>query len=121
MSETPTAVHYGGRKYLKSSVGLVSTHGAVRVCAFARNLVIARLITPADFGVAATFTMRYSLLEMTSSMGVDKFLIQAEDGNEPRFQGCIHFIQACRGVWNAMWLLLLAGPISELFSVPEVS
>lgn len=107
------------RTYLKSGIGLVSSHGVVQLCAFARNLVIARLLSPADFGVTVLFTMTFSLLEMASNLGADKLLIQAEDGNEPRFQGCIHLIHACRGVWNAVCLLLLAGPISDLFNVPE--
>jgi O-antigen/teichoic acid export membrane protein len=107
-----------GRRFLKSGVGLAFSQAIVQLCAFLRNVFIARLITPADFGIAATFAMTFSLLEIISSLAPDKLLIQAEDGNEPRFLHTTHFLQAWRGLMNGVIILVLAGPVSYLFSVP---
>ena len=45
--------------------------------ALVRNVIIARLISPDDFGIAATFVITVSLFEMISNLAVDQLLVQA--------------------------------------------
>jgi len=106
-------------KFIKSSAGLAFSQGAVQISAFLRNVFLARLISPADFGIGATFTLTVGFLEMMSSMGSDRLLIQAEDGNEPKFQKTIQAVNALRGLMNGAVIFLLAGPVSHLFSIPQ--
>ena len=109
------------RKYLKS--GALLTGGSVvsSVCSFARNIVIARLLSVEDVGIAAIFVITVSLLERMSYIALDRFLVQAADGDDPRVQAVAQAFQAARGVLSAVLLIVLAGPIASLFGVPEVA
>src|SRR3974390_2466706 len=86
---------------------------------FLRNLIIARIITPADFGIAATFAMTVSLVEMVSSIAAETLIIQASDGDEPRLGRTSQSIKAGRGLINGFIMLLLADPVATLFGVPQ--
>ncbi|MBX3177318.1 MAG: oligosaccharide flippase family protein [Candidatus Hydrogenedentes bacterium] len=90
-----------------------------QACSFARNVVVARLLTPEDFGIAATFVIAVSLFEMISNLAVDRLLVQAEDGDDPDFQATAHAFQVVRGIGMALFLFLLAWPFSRLFGIPQ--
>lgn len=45
---------------------------------FIRNIIVARLISTDDFGIASTFFISISLFEMISNLSVDRLLVQAE-------------------------------------------
>jgi O-antigen/teichoic acid export membrane protein len=90
-----------------------------QVCSFGRNIIVARLLTPEDFGVAATLGIVMSLFEMISNLAVDQLLIQAEDGDKPVFQATAHAFQVVRGMGIGLFVFLLAWPLSRLFDIPE--
>jgi O-antigen/teichoic acid export membrane protein len=93
----------------------------VQGLSFLRNIIVARLVTPADFGIAATLAATVSLLEMTSDLNVGTLLIQAPDGGAPRFQDSAQSVGILRGCLNAVALLLVAWPLSRLFGVPQAT
>jgi O-antigen/teichoic acid export membrane protein len=82
-------------------------------------VILARLISPENFGIAATFAMTYALIEMVSNFSAQSLLVQASDGDSPEFQACGHLLLITRGAANFAILLLIAGPLSSLFGVPE--
>ncbi len=86
-----------------------------------RNLLVARLISVEDYGIAMTFTMAFAVIEMTSAIGLQKQLIQAENGNDAYFQAALQGFQVLRGAFNFVLLLLLAGPFAEFLGVPQVT
>lgn len=90
-----------------------------RGLSFLRNVIIARLISPADFGIAATFVVTVTLFELASNFGLQFFIIQDPDGENEDLQNSCHFVQLMRGVINAFIIFLLAWPISKLFHIPE--
>jgi O-antigen/teichoic acid export membrane protein len=104
---------------LRGGVALGCSQGTAQSCSFLKSVILARLISVSDFGVAAAFAMALSLLEMLSNLSSDKLLVQASDGDEPRFQGTAHFIHLLRGFNNGAMLFLFAGPIARLFGVPQ--
>ncbi len=108
-------------KLFKEGVVLAVATSAGQICSFVRNIVIARLVTPADFGVAATFVMAVTFLEMLSDLSPDRLLIQAKEGDEPRFQGAAQLLQIFRGVSCALVFFVWGGWIASLFSVPEAA
>jgi len=99
---------------LKLGVGQVG----IQVSSFAKSIILARLLTLEDFGVAAAFATTFSILELISSLASDKLLIQAVDGNELALQSTAQLSYVCRGSVNATVLFLLAGPVSRLFGIP---
>lgn len=86
---------------------------------FIRNIIVARLISTDDFGIASTFFISISLFEMISNLSVDRLLVQAEDGDGPEFQATAQAFQALRGAANSLLMFLLAWPFSRLFDIPQ--
>jgi O-antigen/teichoic acid export membrane protein len=93
----------------------------VQLCSFVRNLIVARMISVQDYGIAAAFAMTFSLLELISSLALDKLLIQSRDGDEPGLQRTAQFIQAMRGLSNGAVLFLLGGLAARLFGIPQAA
>lgn len=109
------------RRHARAGMALTGGTFASAVCSFARNVLIARMLTVEDFGIAAIFVLAVSLVERLSDIGLDRFLIQTLDGDDPRLQAVAQAFQALRGVIGALCLLLLAAPIASLFGVPEIA
>jgi O-antigen/teichoic acid export membrane protein len=100
---------------MKLGAGQVMT----QVCTFIRSVIVARLISPENYGIAALFATTFVLLEQVSNLAADKLLIQAKDGDEPAFQRSAQLVMLGRGLSNATVLLVLAGPFSRLFGAPQ--
>lgn len=106
--------------HLRSGLFL-SFGGAVgALSTFARNIIIARLISVEDFGIAATFGITMALVQMSTGLGVDRLIVQATDGNEPKLQGTVQAFNILRGVVLAVIMYAVASPIAHLFDLPEL-
>ena len=105
--------------FLSGAVKLGTGQAVSQLCSFVRSVILARLISPENFGIAATFAMTFALLEMVSNISAQTLLVQAADGNDEDFQATGHLLLVVRGVLNATMLLLLAAPLSSLFDVPQ--
>ena len=100
---------------------LVAGEMATQLIQFLRNLLIARLIAPEEFGLAVTFATTMSLLEMMSDFALDKMLIQAPEGNRSDIQATAHGIALARGLGLSVLILLLGGPIAQAFGRPDTA
>jgi O-antigen/teichoic acid export membrane protein len=102
--------------------GLLLTAGSVATAlgSFLRNIIIARLISVEDFGIAATFALTVAMIEMCSNLAIDRLLVQAPDGEDEELQATAHSVQLAQGVVGAVVLLALAHPIAALFDIPDV-
>lgn len=107
------------RRVLGSAFTIGSGQVVSQVLSLVRNAVVARLIGPDDWGIAVTFAIAMSLMDLLSDIAVDRLLVQAPDGEEPRFQGTAQAIQIVRGCALALGLVALAGPIASLFQASE--
>lgn len=108
------------RRQVLNGVAVIGAGQALgHVLSFVRNIIVARLVGPEDFGIAATFALTVSLLEMISDLGADKLIIQAEDGDDPRLQAAAHLWQLSRESVSALLILVLAWPLSLVFQVPH--
>jgi acetyltransferase-like isoleucine patch superfamily enzyme/O-antigen/teichoic acid export membrane protein len=58
---------------------------------------------------------------MISNLAIESFLVQAKDGDDPRFEDTAHLVQAIRGVVNAALTFALAGPVAGLLGVPDAT
>lgn len=109
------------RRVLSGAASLGAGQALSQGLSFVRNIIIARLLSPEDFGIAATFAITVSLLEMISDLAADKLIIQARDGDDPRLQSTAQLWQFIRGVASGLIIVLLAWPIAALFKVPEAT
>ena len=111
----------GSLPLIRGGVVLAAGNSTAALLSFARNIVIARLISVEDFGVASTFAITMALVEMASNFSLDRLLVQARDGDEPEFLSTLHAVQAIRGLIGALVLFAAAGPMAALFGVPDVA
>jgi len=85
-----------------------------------RNVVVARLISVEDFGVAATFAITMAFIEMMTQLGMDWMIVQDKDGNKPRMQASLQAFQAMRGVIAGVLMFAIAGPYAALLGVSDI-
>ncbi len=104
---------------LSGSISLSLGTAIGAACQFLRTMIVARIITREDFGIAATFALTAALFDMISNMNTEKLLIQARDGDNPEFQKSAQTLEVIRGTAIAVILLILAGPVAQWFSVPQ--
>lgn len=106
---------------LRSALLVVSGNTAGSLFLLARNLLIARLIPVADYGIAATFATMLALVEMGSQLGLQKQIVQAKDGDDPKFQAALQGFHLLRGVISAALVFLIAHPLAQFLGIPEVA
>ena len=78
------------------------------------------MIPVADYGVAATFALAMGVVEMASTLGLQQQIIQAKEGDDPRFQAALQGFQLLRGVISGAVLFAVAGPFARFLGIPEV-
>lgn len=107
------------RSVFKGGLKLGIGQAVTQACAFVRNVMVARFVSPDNFGVAAAFAITVSIFEMISNLAVESLLVQAEDGEKPGFQETVQLFQVIRGVGIGVIIFIVAGPTATLFGVPE--
>lgn len=93
---------------------LFSGFGAAQGLSFLRNALIGHALSKDDFGIAATITLILQTIETLSDLGADRLLVQAPDGDQPRFLAAAHTLLAARGILLGC-ILLFAGPAIATF------
>lgn len=96
-----------GFKLFDKSVGLIST------------LVLARVLTPADFGLVAMATAVVALLELMGAFGFDTALIQRQNTERKHYDTAWTF-NVIFGVCIATLLVLLAVPAAGFYREPRL-
>lgn len=98
-----------------------ATMGVARIleqmAVFARNLIIANLLGAQNQGIAATFAISLSFLEMLSDFSAGRLIIQADDGEDKGLQASLHSWNIARGIVLGALLFAAAGPIAGFFQV----
>lgn len=105
----------------RSALLILSGNAAASVLLLARNLIIARLIPVADYGIAATFAIAMAVVEMMSALGLQQQIVQSKDGDDPRFQAGLQGFQVLRGVITGAILYLAAPLIADFLQVPQAA
>lgn len=106
---------------LKGGAVLMVGEAVVQLCGLLRNFLVARLILPEQFGVAAALAMSVSLVEMLSDLGAGRFLTRAHDEDGESWLAIAHGISIIRGCVGGVLLVVLAGPIASLMKMPEAT
>lgn len=83
----------------------------VQILALARNLFVARIIGPEQFGIAAVFILISQFLDLTTDTGLNKFLLAHRHGQKTVVQASVHYVAFFRGLMIGALLLLLAAPL----------
>lgn len=107
--------------FLKAAAVMFGSRGMKSIAQFARNILVARLLSVEDFGIAATFAIAFTLIEMATDIGINRMIVQDREGNSPKFMATMHGIQLVRGVIGAIVLVALAWPYAWLIGTPELT
>ncbi|NCD33018.1 MAG: polysaccharide biosynthesis protein [Spartobacteria bacterium] len=94
-------------------------YGASQVLRLISNLILARMLFPAAFGLMALVNVFMQGLQMFSDMGIGPAIIQNPRGHEPLFLRTSWTIQVLRGC--GLWLIciLMAYPTSRFFAAND--
>lgn len=106
---------------LRSVLLILSGNAAAALLLLARNLIVARLISIEDYGIAATFAIIMAVVEMMSQLGLQQQIVQSEKGDDPRFQAGLQGFQVLRGMIAGVLLFFCAGWIANFLNVPHVA
>lgn len=106
-----------GSRIAHAAMWTTSSAVVVQAVRFGMFVLIARLVTPAQFGVVALALVLIELLQTLATTGMSDALVQKQDLTEEQadtvFWSTLGFgLVACLGV------LLLAGPAAQLFDAP---
>ncbi|MCE9614630.1 MAG: oligosaccharide flippase family protein [Lentisphaerae bacterium] len=88
-------------------------------CSFARNVILARVLTKADFGLAAVFGMTVSLLEVAGRMSFGQQIIQSKDGDRPEFQATSQAFQFVLSIVGCVLIVGLSALMARAFRMPD--
>lgn len=106
---------------LRSAALVLSGNALSALLLLTRNLLIARLIPIEDYGIAATFAIVMAIVEMASFLGLHQQIVQARDGDAPRFQAALQGLQVLRGLFASVLMFLMADVIARFLGIPEVA
>lgn len=109
------------RAMFRSILLIVSGNAANAVLLLIRNLLVARLISVENYGIASTFAVAIAIIEMASTFGLQQLLIQDKRGDDPYFQAVLQGFQVLRGLINGTIMFLLAGSFAQFMGVPEIT
>ena len=104
---------------LKSSALLTGSRLLVYSLSFTRNLILVRMLTKADFGLAAVFGLTIGLLEVAGRMAFGQQVVQNRAGDSDSFLATSHAFQLGAGLCGALLMGLLSVPLARLFEVPH--
>ena len=106
---------------IRTAFLVVSGNAFTSALLLVRNLVVARLISVEDYGVASTFAITMAIVEMTSNLGLQQLVVQDRGGDDPRLQAGLQGFNALRGLLAGAILLALAGPLAAFLGVPDIA
>jgi O-antigen/teichoic acid export membrane protein len=84
-------------------------------------MILARMLTKADFGLAAVFGMTISMLELAGRMSFGQQIIQAKDGDSEPFVASSHAFQFSLALFGAVVMAGLSYPLACAFKVPHLT
>jgi O-antigen/teichoic acid export membrane protein len=91
-----------------------------KVLGFGSTLILARLLTPADFGIVAMAMTVVAFLEVSTSFGFDTALIQKQDASRELYDTAWTF-GVMLGCAIAVLLVALAIPAATFYREPAVA
>src|SRR5665213_2702428 len=107
------------RKILHGTSFLSGAEIVGQGCGLIRNIILARFLTKADFGVAALLGMVLSVFELSGKMALSQQVIQSKHGDEAGFVRSVQFTQLAGGSISALLILIGAWPLAHFFHGPS--
>ena len=89
-----------------------------RVIALVKITILARLLTPVQFGLFGIASLVLAFLEILTEIGINAILIQ-ENLDIKKYLGSVWLVSIFRGILVFILILILSIPIAHFFNSPE--
>ncbi len=84
-------------KIASGSMLLTVGAGIGHAASFIRYMILARVLSKADFAIAATLGMIMVLFEFSAKLGVARFVVQDKEGDQPDTGALVALLDGVRG------------------------
>jgi len=91
-----------------------------RVMRLCRNMILARLLAPDDFGLMALVLSVSVLLSCLTDVGVRQSIVHHQDGAKREYLNIAWWVQVARGIGLFITVLLVAPAICRFYDKPEL-
>lgn len=98
---------------------LLSGNAGVAALTLARNIIAAHIIGAEQFGIAASFAIVVSAVEMATTFGAQQLIVREHDGDTTGFQGWLHTVQLLRGLLGGALIYVCAAPVATFLQIPD--
>jgi O-antigen/teichoic acid export membrane protein len=89
-----------------------------RILSFLKMAVLARLLTPSQFGIFGIATLVLMLLEMLTETGINVVLIQSRSKID-EYVNSAWIVSVIRGVFIGLCIIILAPFVTSFFNAPD--
>jgi O-antigen/teichoic acid export membrane protein len=105
---------------IRSSIWTSAGVGCSLVIRFGSSVVLSRLLSKSDFGLAGTVGIVMGMLQQFSDIGLGPAIIQNRRGDDPKFLNTAWTMGVFRGA--LLWLIscALAWPVARSYHVPAL-
>lgn len=114
-----TVAHASGKQIAKGAAWLVGFRLLDKSIGFVSTLVLARVLTPSDFGLVAMAMAVVGLVELMGAFGFDSALIQRQDTARSHFDTAWTF-NVIFGMVIAFLLVMMAVPAAAFYHDPRL-
>lgn len=95
-----------------------SLRGSTRVIAYARIAILARILTPAQFGIYGIASLVLAFLEIMTETGINVFLVQ-DEGEIKNYINTAWVVSIIRGILISLIIIVASPFISSFFNSPD--
>jgi lipopolysaccharide exporter len=107
-------------RVVRGGSALAAASAVERLVRLSRNMLLARVIAPDQFGLMAVVLAVLALFEALTEVGVAQAVIQNARGSTPAFLNVAWWFGVARGVVVAVATLVLAGPLAGFYDMPDL-
>jgi O-antigen/teichoic acid export membrane protein len=115
-------MQWDGRMMMRRLAGLGALASAPQLIdygsRFARTVILARMLSPREFGISVAIGVLIAIADLISDMGLDKFVISHPRRNDPDVLAAAHGLLIVRGVVLAAGIFVAAPWIARLLDAP---
>jgi lipopolysaccharide exporter len=99
---------------------LIGTTAIVNILRIGNTIVLSRLLSPRDFGLAGIILSIFFVVSMLTDAGFQAFIVRHQRSEEPQFLDAVWTVHVARGVLSAVIVALIAWPVGLIMAKPEV-
>jgi len=106
-------------RMMRGSAWITGARVAINLIGFVSTLVLARILTPADFGLVALGTTILVIVTAVTDMSLAQALIHHQNPEDDHFHTA-WTLNACRGLVLAALMAAAAHPLAALYTEPRL-